>query len=66
MNTQRTDDRSVTEGLPAHYELLVIKTIGPFNSHEDAVAHAKRFYPGLEQDPDHIGDGWDVQIAGLK
>lgn len=51
---------------PVHYELLVIKTFGPFNSHEDAVAHARKFYPGLEQDADHVRDGWDVQVVGIE
>ena len=65
-NKSRTDrkiDTPVTQPRSGtvHYELLVIKAIGPFDSWSDAAAHARRFYPDLEQDADHVRSGWDVQ-----
>lgn len=39
---------------------------GPFKSAADAMSYATKRWPDQEQDPDHTGRGWDVQIAGSR
>jgi hypothetical protein len=42
------------------------KIFGPYDSILEANRTAKEKWPDQNQDEDHIGDGWDIQIAGLR
>lgn len=37
---------------------------GEFNSALEAAEAANRIWPGLEQDEDRTGKGWDVEVVG--
>lgn len=69
MNTQGTSGGSVTEALPARYELIdkygrVVGRHGrTFKTAIHAAEYAKFIFPEQEQDENREGRGWDVQIA---
>jgi hypothetical protein len=71
VNDGGTDARSGTQltqprSGPVRYELIdrfgMLR--GRFDTAHDAILAAERIWPGEEQDPDHTGKGYDIQVVG--
>jgi hypothetical protein len=67
VNMVRTDSKSDTP-LTRSVRYAVVGPSGDvitgFDTAIHAVDWARRTWPGLEQDEDRTGKGWDVQVAG--
>lgn len=71
MSRTGTDgDAEVTRGRsgPVRYELVDKGGCvqGIFPSAQMAGTAASKLWPDQEQDPDHTGKGWDVQVEGCE
>ena len=68
MNTQRTYRDSVTDALPARYELIDKdgNWAAEFSTADFCAVYAKSLWPDQKQDPERTGKGWDVQVVGPR
>lgn len=59
----------VTHEKPVEFEVVSkdgIKSPMKFKTVGEAAEFAKWAFPDQEQDEDHTGKGWDIQVAGAK
>lgn len=61
-DTPVTRDRSA----PVRWELIgsMGELVGTFDTATEAAEYAAKRFPDQEQDEDHTGKGWDVQVIG--
>lgn len=53
---------------PVLFEIVSYRgeIFGPYTSAEEAAEAARLKWPDQEQDEERKGDGWDIQVAGLR